>query len=291
MDALGMVETKGFTGATEAADAMVKAAGVVLVGREYVGRRLRDGPRARGRGRGQGRHRRRGGRGPARGRAAERPRDPAAPRGGREDPALRQEGVGPPGHDAARRGSRLGPAGAAARRAGAGGPGDGGLLQPGAGGPYRRCHGRGRARRGRAPCPPRPRGDGLRQRARQDAQEPLLRGGGTRLHPPPAHRGRAARGPRHPGHGDRGPHGCRGRRRPFHEPHLHRDLQGAHRDQVPERHRAEPPPLGPQVHRRVGTRASGGGHRRGAAPGRPPLPRRGDPRGHPGTDAQPRHGA
>ena len=37
MEALGMVETKGFTGATEAADAMVKAAGVVLVGREYVG--------------------------------------------------------------------------------------------------------------------------------------------------------------------------------------------------------------------------------------------------------------
>jgi ethanolamine utilization protein EutM len=37
MDALGMVETRGFTGAAEAADAMVKAAGVVLVGREYVG--------------------------------------------------------------------------------------------------------------------------------------------------------------------------------------------------------------------------------------------------------------
>ena len=37
MEALGMVETKGFTGAVEAADAMVKAANVVLVGREYVG--------------------------------------------------------------------------------------------------------------------------------------------------------------------------------------------------------------------------------------------------------------
>jgi ethanolamine utilization protein EutM len=37
MDALGMVETKGFTAAVEAADAMVKAANVVLVGREYIG--------------------------------------------------------------------------------------------------------------------------------------------------------------------------------------------------------------------------------------------------------------
>ena len=37
MDALGMVETKGLIGAIEAADAMVKTANVVLVGREYVG--------------------------------------------------------------------------------------------------------------------------------------------------------------------------------------------------------------------------------------------------------------
>jgi ethanolamine utilization protein EutM len=37
MEALGMIETKGFTGAVEAADAMVKAANVVLVGREYIG--------------------------------------------------------------------------------------------------------------------------------------------------------------------------------------------------------------------------------------------------------------
>ena len=37
MDALGMVETKGLTGAIEAADAMVKAANVVLQGREYIG--------------------------------------------------------------------------------------------------------------------------------------------------------------------------------------------------------------------------------------------------------------
>jgi microcompartment protein CcmL/EutN len=37
MEALGMVETKGFVGAVEAADAMVKAANVLLVGKEYIG--------------------------------------------------------------------------------------------------------------------------------------------------------------------------------------------------------------------------------------------------------------
>jgi len=35
--ALGMVETKGLVGAVEAADAMVKAANVVLVGKEQIG--------------------------------------------------------------------------------------------------------------------------------------------------------------------------------------------------------------------------------------------------------------
>lgn len=37
MEALGMVETRGLVGSVEAADAMVKTANVVLVGREYVG--------------------------------------------------------------------------------------------------------------------------------------------------------------------------------------------------------------------------------------------------------------
>ena len=37
MEALGMVETKGFVGAVEAADAMVKAANVILIGKEYIG--------------------------------------------------------------------------------------------------------------------------------------------------------------------------------------------------------------------------------------------------------------
>jgi microcompartment protein CcmL/EutN len=37
LDALGMIETKGLIGAVEAADAMVKAANVILVGKEYIG--------------------------------------------------------------------------------------------------------------------------------------------------------------------------------------------------------------------------------------------------------------
>ena len=36
-EALGMVETKGLVGSIEAADAMVKAANVVLIGKEHVG--------------------------------------------------------------------------------------------------------------------------------------------------------------------------------------------------------------------------------------------------------------
>ncbi|ACF14334.1 microcompartments protein [Chloroherpeton thalassium ATCC 35110] len=37
MDALGMIETKGLVGAIEAADAMVKAANVDLIGKETIG--------------------------------------------------------------------------------------------------------------------------------------------------------------------------------------------------------------------------------------------------------------
>jgi len=36
-EALGMVETKGLVGAVEAADAMVKAANVQLIGKEKIG--------------------------------------------------------------------------------------------------------------------------------------------------------------------------------------------------------------------------------------------------------------
>ena len=37
LEALGMIETKGLVGAIEAADAMVKAANVVVTGKEYIG--------------------------------------------------------------------------------------------------------------------------------------------------------------------------------------------------------------------------------------------------------------
>ena len=59
-DALGMVETLGLIGSVEAADAMVKTANVVLVGKEYIGGRLRDGAGSGRRGGREGRHRRRG---------------------------------------------------------------------------------------------------------------------------------------------------------------------------------------------------------------------------------------
>jgi ethanolamine utilization protein EutM len=36
-DALGLIETKGLIGSIEAADAMVKAANVTLLGKEYIG--------------------------------------------------------------------------------------------------------------------------------------------------------------------------------------------------------------------------------------------------------------
>ena len=36
MEALGIIETRGLVGAVEAADAMVKTANVILVGKEYI---------------------------------------------------------------------------------------------------------------------------------------------------------------------------------------------------------------------------------------------------------------
>ena len=37
LEALGMIETKCFVGGVEASDAMVKAANVQLIGKEYIG--------------------------------------------------------------------------------------------------------------------------------------------------------------------------------------------------------------------------------------------------------------
>ncbi len=36
-ESLGMIETRGFVGSIEAADAMVKTANVALIGQEYIG--------------------------------------------------------------------------------------------------------------------------------------------------------------------------------------------------------------------------------------------------------------
>ena len=55
--ALGMIETRGLVGAIEAADAMVKAASVAIVGQTKAGGGAGDDPRARRGRRGQGRHR------------------------------------------------------------------------------------------------------------------------------------------------------------------------------------------------------------------------------------------
>ena len=37
LEALGLIETRGLIGSVEAADAMVKAANVVVIGKEYIG--------------------------------------------------------------------------------------------------------------------------------------------------------------------------------------------------------------------------------------------------------------
>ena len=87
-EALGMIETKGMIGSVEAADAMVKAANVRLIGKERVGGGLVTVFVRRGRREGRDRRGRRSG--AARGRAAERPRDPAPGRDGGVHPAARR---------------------------------------------------------------------------------------------------------------------------------------------------------------------------------------------------------
>ena len=88
LQALGMIETKGLVGSIEAADAMVKAANVNLIGKVHVGgglvtrRRPRHRHGPRGRRRRQSRDRR-GRRGCVQsGRADLGPRHPASPQRG-----------------------------------------------------------------------------------------------------------------------------------------------------------------------------------------------------------------
>ena len=82
-EALGMIETKGLVGMIEAADAMVKAAKVTLIGYEKIGAGYVTAIV-------RGRHRRRGGGGEARGRARFGTRDPEAARKPRGPTAHRQ---------------------------------------------------------------------------------------------------------------------------------------------------------------------------------------------------------
>ncbi len=91
--ALGMIETKGLVGAIEAADAMVKAANVTLLGSEYVGRRFRDRHGPRRCRRGQSRHRCRRGCRQAGGRTGLGPCDPATSHRRGNDPAQGQQGL------------------------------------------------------------------------------------------------------------------------------------------------------------------------------------------------------
>ena len=97
MDALGMIETRGLTALIEAADAMVKAARVQLVGYQQIGGGLRHRPGARRRGRLQGRHRRRSRSGQARGRVIAVHVIPAPRRAGRHLPPQRRNNREPEG--------------------------------------------------------------------------------------------------------------------------------------------------------------------------------------------------
>ena len=90
-EALGMIETRGLVGAIEAADAMVKAAKVVLVGKEQVGGGLVT-VLVRRRRRRKGRNRRWCGCSTPGWRACFGTRDPAPPRRSRETGKPRSSG-------------------------------------------------------------------------------------------------------------------------------------------------------------------------------------------------------
>ena len=201
MEALGMVETKGLVGSIEAADAMVKAANVVLVGREYIGagyvtvlvrgdvgsvKAATDAGAAAARRVGElvavhviPRPMRRSRRScPVAKKPKSRPLRMAL-----KDPDLLsiQEARDARGQKAR-----------AAQRILAG-------LLPGAGRPHRGRDGRGGAGRGRAAGPAGPRGDRLRQRQRQDAKN-LFAAVDVHAYIRPLRTvGRAARGPGHRG--------------------------------------------------------------------------------------------
>ena len=87
LQALGMVETKGLVGSIEAADAMVKAANVTLIGKVHVGGGLVTVMVRGDVGAGKGSHRCGSSGGRPCGRACIRPCDSSSPRRGGDDSA------------------------------------------------------------------------------------------------------------------------------------------------------------------------------------------------------------
>ena len=254
-----MVETKGLVGSIEAADAMVKAANVVLVGQEYIGAGYVTVHGARRRRRGEGGHRRGGGRGAARRRARLRPRDPAAAPGGREDPARghrrrqRQEGLiarGPPNVATPLESPDLlsvQEARTLAARAREAQQTLAGFSQEQV---DRIVDAMAAAARGEA--------ERLARLAHEETgfgnvtdktTKNLFAAADVLAYIRPMRTvGVLREDPRNAGRRDRRAHRRGGRHRPLHEPDVDRDLQDAHLDQGAQRGRAEPAPLGPALH-------------------------------------------
>ena len=281
-DALGLVETKGFIGSVEAADAMVKAANVTLIGKEYIGagyvtvmvrgdvgavKAATDAGAAAARRVGEldlgSRH----------SAAAHRSRTHPAEMSAASPAVIR---VGPrSGLDRRSAGARP------PRQAGLAGAG---RVQPGTDRRHRRRHGRGRRAAGRSLRPPRRRRNRLRRRRRQDPEEPVRLAEGPRVHPADED-GRRHRPPRRPaGHRDRRAVRRRRRGRAVDQPDLDRDLQDPDRAQGALHDRHQPASGRGQVHH-PGRR----GHGRGGAARRRPgrrdqLDDDRHARGHPGTD-------
>ena len=192
LEALGMVETKGLIGSIEAADAMVKAANVVLVGKEYIGagyvtvmvrgdvgavKAATDAGAAAAR------------------RVGELVSVHVIPRPHAEVEKILPKVEGRQGvlaHPSARHGAahgihrsrpRVDPRGAHAGAPREGGRAGARRALPGTDRRHRRRDGRGRHAAGRSARPPCLRGNRFRRRRRQDPEEPVRLGEDLQVHP------------------------------------------------------------------------------------------------------------
>ena len=293
-DALGMVETRGFIGSVEAADAMVKAANVVLVGTEYIGAGLRhrDGPGRRRRG--QGGDRRRGGRRPP-GRASSSRCTSSRGRTPRSTASCRRVNravAAPPAKPLTERDqASAAEARALAARARAAQARLGELSQAQIDAIVDRMAAAAVAAR-RAAGAAGGRGDRLRRRRRQGREEPVRRPRRPRVHQADRRPSASMAPPR--GRGKvidiAEPFGVVAGDRPVDQPDLDRDLQAAHRHQGPLRRRDQPAPVGGALHHphRVGDGRRGARGR--AARRRDRLDDHGDAGRHAGADAGARGG-